>query len=136
MAGNNKVNFKGNIEPRDIIEVILLISHRNRWFYQNIALKTLEGMAKNLMAVIKYELTKNLYRKLKALSLRKAFRGVRETFDYRNNASALVLGLKAIAIKTHGSSDEKSWISTLEMARTAIVNDFVQKITIKLLKED
>ncbi|WP_424526349.1 phosphate acyltransferase PlsX [Spiroplasma endosymbiont of Glossina fuscipes fuscipes] len=135
LAENNKVNFKGNIEPRDITSNFVDIIVTDG-FTGNITLKALEGMAKNLMGVIKHELTKNLYRKLKALSLRKAFRGVRETFDYRNNASALVLGLKAIAIKTHGSSDEKSWISTLEMARTAIVNDFVQKMTVKLLKED
>ncbi|WP_425379767.1 phosphate acyltransferase PlsX [Spiroplasma endosymbiont of Stenodema calcarata] len=135
LTANSKVNFTGNIEPRDITSNLVDIIVTDG-FTGNITLKALEGMAKNLMGIIKHELTKNIFRKLKALTLRKAFRGVRETFDYRNNASALVLGLKAIAIKTHGSSDEKSWISTLTMAYMAIVNDFVQKMTVKLLKED
>ncbi|WP_425378880.1 phosphate acyltransferase PlsX [Spiroplasma endosymbiont of Polydrusus pterygomalis] len=135
LTNNNKFFFKGNIEPRDITSDIVDIIVTDG-FTGNIALKTLEGMAKNLMGVIKHELTKNFYRKLKALSLRKVFRCVCETFDYRNNAAALVIGLKAIAVKTHGSSDEKSWINTLELTRNAVVNDFVQKMTAKLLKGD
>ncbi|AGM25402.1 phosphate acyltransferase PlsX [Spiroplasma chrysopicola] len=130
---NNNINFYGNIEPRDITSNIVDIIVTDG-FTGNVALKTLEGMAKNLMAVLKQELTKNIFRKLKALSLRKAFRGVRETFDYRNNASALMLGLKKVAVKTHGSSDAKSWISTLEMTRKAIINDFVKKIEAEIKK--
>ncbi|WP_368486845.1 phosphate acyltransferase PlsX [Spiroplasma sp. DGKH1] len=127
LKSNNKLNFYGNIESRhitsDLVDIIVTDG-----FTGNIALKAIEGMAKNLMTVLKKELTKNIIRKIKALMLRKAFKGVKETFDYRNNASALMLGLNQIAIKTHGSSDQKSWISTLEMTRTAINNDVANKI--------
>lgn len=135
LENNKNIFFKGNIEPRDITSDVVDIIVTDG-FTGNIALKTLEGIAKNLMGVIKHELTKNFYRKLKSFSLRKSFRVVRKTFDYRNNAAALVLGLRAIAVKTHGISDEKSWISTLKLTRTAVVNDFVQKMTVKLLKGD
>lgn len=133
LKNNKKIFFKGNIEPRDITSNIVDIIITDG-FTGNIVLKTIEGMTKNLMYIIKKELTKNFFLKLKTFFLKKIFKEISEKFDYRNNAAALVLGINAIAVKTHGIGDEKSWISTLEITRNAIINNFVKKIKIKMLK--
>ena len=38
---------------------------------------------------------------------------LKKTFDYRNNAGAIVLGLNKPAVKTHGNADAKQFYSAI-----------------------
>jgi glycerol-3-phosphate acyltransferase PlsX len=49
-------------------------------------------------------------------------------FNYKNYAGAIVLGVNAIAIKTHGSADRKQFYSALKIARQCIANNFLSAI--------
>lgn len=129
---NTQINFIGNIESRDITsnkaDIIVCDG-----FTGNMVLKAIEGMAKNLIYIFQKEFTKNIFRKFKLLFLYSILKKIKKNFDYRNNASALMLGIKKIAVKTHGSSDKKSWISAFEMLRMAVINNFITKIE-KIIK--
>ena len=53
---------------------------------------------------------------------------LKKTFDYRNNAGAIVIGLNKPAVKTHGSADMKQFYSALEMLKKVIDVNLVKKI--------
>ncbi len=57
-----------------------------------------------------------------------AIKGVKKTFDYKNNAGALVIGLNKIAVKTHGNADYQQFYSSLEMLYKSVLNNVVETI--------
>ncbi|WP_338971486.1 phosphate acyltransferase PlsX [Spiroplasma endosymbiont of Panorpa germanica] len=133
LSENKKINFCGNIEPREIIsgDVDIIVTDG---FTGNIALKSIEGMGKKLLSEIKKAVTKGFFRKIAALSLKPAFKEVASKFDYKNHAGAILLGINKIAFKSHGSSDLRSFHATLRMTYEAIENDVDNKLR-KSLKE-
>ncbi|AXK51342.1 phosphate acyltransferase PlsX [Spiroplasma alleghenense] len=133
LSENPKINFYGNIEPREIIsgDVDIIVTDG---FTGNITLKAIEGMGKKLLTEIKKAVTKGPFRKIAALSLKPAFKEVASKFDYKNHAGAILLGINKIAFKSHGSSDLRSFHATLRMTYEAIENDVDNKLR-KSLKE-
>ncbi|AOG60713.1 glycerol-3-phosphate acyltransferase PlsX [Spiroplasma helicoides] len=127
LKNNKNIEFIGNLEPRymcsGIADIVVTDGYTG-----NIALKAIEGIGKNLLSEIKVALTKNLWRKLAALRLRKAFKEVSHKFDYRNHAGAIVLGVDKIAFKSHGSSDKVAFYASLKMTYDAIKNDVLNKV--------
>ncbi|AGR42382.1 phosphate acyltransferase PlsX [Spiroplasma diminutum] len=127
LEDHEEINFFGNIESRylasGIVDIVVTDGYTG-----NIALKAAEGMGKSLLTEIKTALTKNIFRKLAALRLRKAFKEVAAKFDYKNHAGAILLGTKSIAFKSHGSSDKVAFYATLKMTYNAIKNDVVNKL--------
>ena len=98
------LNFVGNIEGREIpsgdLDVVVCDG-----FTGNVILKFMEGTAKSMMGMIKEELLSSPVSKLGALLAKGAFKKIRKRFDYREVGGAPFLGLKAMVIKAHGSSD-------------------------------
>lgn len=127
LANNSKINFKGNIEARYIVsgdcDIIVTDGYTG-----NIALKSAEGMGMNLFKVIRKALTKNLKRKIASLFLKKGLKEIKDTFDYKNHAGAIVLGVSKTAFKSHGSSDEQSFFATLQMTYEALENNVIENI--------
>ncbi|QGS52218.1 phosphate acyltransferase PlsX [Spiroplasma tabanidicola] len=127
LKNNKYLDFYGNLEPRYItsgfVDVVVTDGYSG-----NVALKSAEGMGKNLLTEIKNSLTKNIFRKIAAFCLKKAFIEVREKFDYKNHAGAILLGVNKIAFKSHGSSDAISFYATLSMTYSAIKNRIVEKM--------
>ncbi len=119
-------NYIGFTESRDILwgNTNVLISDG---FTGNIALKALEGSFK----VVGAELKKGFKKPsgwLGGLFALPVVKSLKKTFDYKNNAGAIVMGLNYLAIKTHGSADEQQFYSTIELAIKCINNDLVKKI--------
>lgn len=135
LSDNNELNFTGNIEPNNLMngEVDIIICDG---FTGNIVLKSVEGMAKNLLSVIKKQITKNFFRKMGALLVKRGFNEVKAIFDYKNTGGALLIGVNGIVLKAHGSSDERSFFSTLSLARQAILSDVMGALYEKLGKND
>ncbi|ATZ16253.1 phosphate:acyl-[acyl carrier protein] acyltransferase [Entomoplasma freundtii] len=131
LKADQKLNFQGNIEAREMISGSTDIIVTDG-FSGNIALKAMEGALKNLMKVIKTTLTKSLIRKIPALFLKKAFKEVGTKFDYKNYAGAILLGVNGVVFKSHGSSDEQAFGSTLRMTYEAIQGDVLAKIKTKM----
>lgn len=129
-----KINFVGNIESRDLFkgDVDIIVSDG---FSGNIAIKAVEGGLKTVLNVLKREFTKNTRRKIAAFTLKHALRDIKEQFDYKNNAGAILLGVNGIAFKSHGSSDEQAFYSTLSMTYKAVKADVLNKMKHQMMME-
>lgn len=57
-----------------------------------------------------------------------AIKSVKKTFDYRNNAGAIVIGLNKPAIKTHGSADEVQFSSALDLTYKYVKSNLIKDL--------
>ena len=100
----SQLNFVGNVEGREIpsgdVDVAVCDG-----FTGNVVLKFMEGTAKSMMGMLREELLSSPVSKLGALLAKGAFARIRKRFDYREVGGAPFLGLQAMVIKAHGSSD-------------------------------
>ncbi|WP_342189545.1 phosphate acyltransferase PlsX [Spiroplasma endosymbiont of Dilophus febrilis] len=135
LSNNSQLNFVGNIEPNNFMngDIDIVVTDG---FTGNISLKAVEGTARNLLQVLRNQFTKNIFRKLASLCLKKAFNEVKEIFDYRNTGGAILIGVNGIVFKAHGSSDVKAFFSTLKLVRKALLEDVLSLIKNNVVKEE
>ena len=103
MSQMQGINFAGNVEGRDITigDCDIVVSDG---FSGNVALKSIEGSAKLILAIMKKELSSSFSTKLGYLFIRKAIKRMREQLDFDKVGGALLLGVKKPVIKSHGTS--------------------------------
>lgn len=119
--------FHGSIEPQNVLsgDVDIIVCDG---YSGNIVLKSVEGMASLLFTLIKNGYKKNLWTKFLGLMSIGIFKNIKKTFDYKNTGGAQLIGINGIAFKAHGSSDKKSYYSTLKLLIRAIEQDVTNKI--------
>ncbi|QEX46733.1 phosphate acyltransferase PlsX [Mycoplasmoides gallisepticum] len=125
LENDKTVDFLGFIEPRGLIEgeCDLLVSDG---YSGNLVLKSLEGALKSVGKILKKNYKIN---PLGALFSANVIYQITKTFDYKNNAGAVVLGLNKLVLKTHGSADAKQFYSTIRLAHESLLNNLIEKIT-------
>ncbi|MCD8287090.1 MAG: phosphate acyltransferase PlsX, partial [Clostridia bacterium] len=103
----NGINFVGNIEGRDIMigDVDIAVADG---FTGNIALKSIEGCGKLVLSIMKKELSATLRSKIGYLFAKKAINNMRGQLDFEKFGGSLLLGLKQVVVKTHGSSKPRT----------------------------
>ena len=74
-------------------------------FEGNIALKSSEGTAKMVMAVLKEEFLRSWFTRIIALLAKPVFKRMQGRLDPRSHNGASLLGLNGIVIKSHGGTD-------------------------------
>ncbi len=128
---NPNINFKGNIEGRYAMkgEADVIVCDG---FTGNIFLKTLEGTAKAMGSMMKDAFKMNLFTKIGYLFAKKGIKGMIKKMDYKNVGGALLLGVNAIVIKSHGSSEAKSFLSSMESAYNLAKQNMIEKIKSRL----
>ena len=128
------INFIGNVEARDISrgEAHVIVCDA---FVGNVILKLMEGFSKSLLRIIKKELMASIISKIGAVIASGAFKRVKAYFDYDEVAGAPFLGLKALVVKAHGSSDHKDIRGAILQCSKFIEGDIVTKIAEKLQPE-
>jgi glycerol-3-phosphate acyltransferase PlsX len=123
----SNLNFKGNIEARDIsygvADVVVCDG-----FVGNIILKTAEGYAKGIFSMLKEELMASLISKLGAGLSKGAFVRIRKRFDYTETGGAPFIGLNGLVVKAHGSSNVKAFKNSIAQCAKFIEADVVGKI--------
>ncbi len=97
-------------------------------FTGNIALKTAEGTARQIGAILRREMTATLTSKMGALLARKAFDNVRRQLDPRRTAGGVFLGLDGIVIKSHGGADPVGYCGAIELGYEMVRHDLQAKI--------
>ncbi len=97
------INFVGNIEGRDIMLGDCDVAVADG-FSGNISLKSMEGCGKLVLGVMKKEFSASLRTKIGYLFLKKAIKNMRAQLDFEKVGGALLLGLKKVVVKSHGSS--------------------------------
>lgn len=125
------LNFIGNVEARDIphgaADVIVCDA-----FVGNIILKYTEGFAKALFNMIKKEMMSSTLNKLGAAMSKGAFKNLKKSFDYSEIGGAPLLGLNALVVKAHGSSNAKAVSGAINQCASFISSDIITKIKEKL----
>ena len=119
--------FMGNMEARDVLngDADILVADG---FSGNVLLKGMEGVAKMMSSMIKNNFKKNLWTKLGYLHVRKGFKDMSETMDYKSTGGAMLLGINGVVVKAHGNSDAYSFYSALKVAKLMVSYDVVNKI--------
>lgn len=82
-------------------------------FVGNVALKTIEGVAKMISHLMKQEFKRNIFTKLAALVAMPVLNAFRRRIDPRAYNGASLVGLRGIVIKSHGSADEFSFTTAI-----------------------
>ena len=125
------INFVGNVEGRDIMlygcDVVVADG-----FSGNIALKSIEGCGKLVLGVLKKELSATVSSKIGYLFIRKAIKRMRSQLDFEKFGGALLLGLKKVVVKTHGSSKPSTIAASIANAASIYRNGRVPAVEKKL----
>ena len=126
LSKNKNLNFVGFVEPKGLLDGQVDVCVCDG-FSGNICLKALEGALKSVGSILK-DGYKKPWNWLGAAFSVPIITTLTHTFDYRNNAGAIVLGANGIAIKTHGSADAKQFYTALRMAYDCVQNDLLHNI--------
>lgn len=99
--------FKGNVEGNDIfngsVDVIVCDG-----FSGNLVLKASEGVSSSISQILKQEIKSCPLRMLGGLLLKGAFANLKKKVDYAEYGGAPLLGVKQVAIISHGKSNARA----------------------------
>jgi glycerol-3-phosphate acyltransferase PlsX len=121
------LNFIGNVEGRDLYnghcDVIVCDG-----FVGNVALKVSEGLVEAIRSILKESLQSTITRQVGFLLSRNAFSDFKKRLDYSEYGGAPLLGLKGVAIVSHGSSNGTAIKNAIRVAADFARSGLNQKI--------
>jgi phosphate acyltransferase len=122
------LRFTGNVEGNDVYkggtDVVVCDG-----FVGNVALKTSEGVAQMLGAFLREEFKRNWATKLAAVVASPVLRAFADRVDPRRYNGAVLLGLRGVVVKSHGSADAYAFRHALERAADAAEHGLVARIS-------
>jgi phosphate acyltransferase len=126
-GGMTPIRFYGFVEGGDIaagtVDVVVTDG-----FTGNVALKSMEGVAKLFSESLRASFRHSLSAQIGYLFARGALRKLAARLDPRRYNGAMFLGLAGIAVKSHGSTDAFGFANAIGVAVDLKVNGFLQKI--------
>lgn len=126
-ASQSYLNFVGNVESRDLLQGPADVVVADG-FSGNAALKATEGTALAMLRLIKHAiLDGNVKTKLAGLMLKPAMKDIQSQLDYSQHGGAVVIGVKAPVVKTHGSAGPSAVANTMGQIHTMLETDLVSK---------
>jgi phosphate acyltransferase len=132
-GGLTPVRFHGFVEGNDIgagtVDVVVTDG-----FTGNVALKTAEGTVKLVADALSASFRHSPMAKIGYLFARGAIRKFRERFDPRRYNGAMLLGLRGIAVKSHGGTDAFGFANAIGVAIDMKLNGFLEKIRADLAR--
>jgi glycerol-3-phosphate acyltransferase PlsX len=125
------VNYVGFVEGDDIFtnEVDVVVTDG---FTGNVALKTMEGLARMIGSSAREEFSRNPLRKLMAAAAWPAIDALRARLDPRRYNGASMVGLNGIVIKSHGGADEFAFRHAIQTAVTEAQRGVPSQIAARL----
>ncbi len=123
----DKINFVGNIEARDILSGIVDVVVADG-FSGNVALKSCEGTALTIFAILKDEIKKSFKAKIGALFLKDGIKELNNKMNYTKHGGALFLGVGKVVVKSHGSSKRETFKNAVLQAKNTAESGVIEKI--------
>lgn len=113
------VNYLGFVEGNNIFDgsVDVVVTDG---FTGNVALKSMEGLAKLIGEQLRTEFTRDLRSKLSGLLARPVLRRVGAKLDPRRYNGACMVGLTGVVVKSHGSADRVAFAQAIATAAAAM----------------
>ena len=115
LKANKEINFVGNVEANRLIKGACDVIVTDG-FTGNILLKTVEGMGKMMLGLLKSLFTTSFTTKLSYLLVKKHLGQVKKDFDPAEHGGAPILGIAKPVIKAHGSSNARAIRSAVHQA--------------------
>ena len=127
----NYVGFvEGDALPEGKVDVIVCDG-----FTGNVALKSMEGIAKLMRHYFVQEFRSGLYGQLAGLFARPLLRSLRNRLDPRRYNGAILVGLNGIVIKSHGSADVLAFQQAIHTAMLEVEKRVPEQIRTLLGKQ-
>ncbi|AMW32748.1 phosphate:acyl-[acyl carrier protein] acyltransferase [Fervidobacterium changbaicum] len=123
--------FHGNVEGNDInlgtVDVVVTDG-----FTGNVALKTMEGVAKLISHTIKSEAKKGIDGLIGALLFSRVLKKLKQKLDPRTYGGTFFLGVDGIVVKAHGNSDRVAIKNALKVAVQGVEKDLIKNLEAQL----
>lgn len=103
LEADDRVNFVGNVEGRDVGKGIADVLVTDG-FTGNVVLKTAEGVAREILGMVRGAMTANALTKLAAGVLRPRLVAVRDRVDPENYGGSFLLGVNGSVVIGHGNT--------------------------------
>ena len=127
----DRLNFGGNAESRDLLLGVADVIVTDG-FTGNVALKLLEGTIKDLLDVMRAEITATVIGKLGGLLIQPAARRLRHRFDPDTYGGAYLLGLRGLAVIAHGNSRRRAIANAIRLAARGVDHRVVDRLAERL----
>ncbi|MEO8065127.1 MAG: phosphate acyltransferase PlsX [Pseudomonadota bacterium] len=113
------INYLGFVEGNNIFDegVDVVVTDG---FTGNVALKSMEGLAKLIVEQLRTEFSRDLMSRLSGLLARPVLRRVGAGLDPRRYNGACMVGLTAVVVKSHGSADRVAFAQAISTAAVAM----------------
>jgi len=121
------ITFVGNVEAGGLLrgDTDIVVSDG---FTGNVALKLLEGTIKELLDLLRGELSGSARGKLGGLLIRPAAARVRARLDPDTYGGAYLLGLRGLAVVAHGSSGRHAIANAIRLAALGAEHRVVERL--------
>ncbi|HEX8741930.1 MAG TPA: phosphate acyltransferase PlsX [Thermoleophilaceae bacterium] len=120
------LDFAGNVEGNDItagtVDVVVTDG-----FTGNVTLKAIEGTAKTVMVAVRDAVRSGPASTLGGLLIRGKARALRAEFDQDSVGGAIVLGLRGVALVTHGNATATGIAAAVRAADRAVSEGVVER---------
>jgi glycerol-3-phosphate acyltransferase PlsX len=115
LIAKSGLNYVGFVEGDGIFhaDVDVVVSDG---FVGNVALKTMEGVARLISSFLKEEFRRSLLRSVQGLVAQSALEALRSRLDPRRYNGASLVGLNGIVLKSHGSADQFAFENAVKAA--------------------
>ena len=112
---DSDLNFKGNIEARTVLcgDVDVVVTDG---FAGNVLLKTIEGTANSMIKKTLYLLKKHLPKEYDGSFIKSAFAELMQQVDFNSLGGGVILGVKKVIVKCHGSSNSDTIFNSVRQA--------------------
>ena len=132
-ASPAELDYRGFVEGDDLgkgtVDVVV-----TEGFTGNIALKTAEGTAKQIVEFMRAAMGRTMLTKLGYLLAKSAFAALRDKLDPRKANGAVFLGVEGIVVKSHGGTDALGFASAIDLAHDMARHQLMQ--TIRAMLDD
>ena len=122
---NSKLNFKGNIEARDLPKGYCHVVVTDG-FTGNVVLKLYEGMGSFFSKKMKWIFSGA--GKIGAVFSLKKIKKFRKQMDYKEVGGSSLMGVRKPVIKAHGSSDSTAFFNAIRQAKKCVDVNVIQVI--------
>jgi len=121
------IRFEGNSEARDLLRgaADVVVSDG---FTGNVALKLLEGGIKELLDLLREEISATATGKLGGLLIRPAARRIRARLDPDTYGGAYLLGLNGLAVIAHGNSGRRAIANATRLAARGAEHEVARRL--------
>ncbi|MBM3677843.1 MAG: phosphate acyltransferase PlsX [Actinobacteria bacterium] len=131
LASDPGLRFGGNQEGRTLLEgegdVVVCDG-----FTGNVALKTLEGTIRSVLAALRNEIETSVSARIGGLLIRPAAMKLRKRLDPETYGGGYLLGLRGVVVISHGSSSRRAIANAIRMAARGVEHDIVGRLADRL----